>query len=709
MRYRGVLSGSVLVLFAMAPAWADTAPAPGSVREQASVSLVEVPVTVVDRDGKPVRGLTAADFDVRDDGKPVSIQGVDTTEFSTYKAEKAVHENVTVSAAARRRFLLLFDLSYSTPARITQIRDAARKFVLEQMGPEDLAAVATYSVDHGLNLIASFTPDRSQLATAVQTLGYANEAEKSPDPLRFTLVNIDITPSGQQIAGSSGGGRGRIDVEAEIRQLAAGARRNDDAYRRGRVTQLLQSFGSLAKALDSVQGRKQIILFSQGFDIRLLQGNALDTAASNEQSEAAARGLTWTVDSQARFGNTGLQSSLNGVLDLFKRSDCVVHTVDLSGISAPNDQSSDPSGGNGKGALFAIADGTGGVLFENANDFTGQLDRLLEEESLVYVLTFSPKLTGHPDQYHPLKVAVKRSGVRVSARAGYYEPKTFQARSAVEKTFTAADVIASEIPMTAIATDVLAQTFAGKSGPETMVQVHVPASALAAPAKSGKLPIEIYSYAFDASSGRVADFSTENATLDFSQVRSKLESGGLRWFAPLKLPPGTYRLKSLVRNGETGEMGFSAQDLVVPDFSQKKPYLVAPLAVGGVDGLVLRARSSRAGSGESFPYIVGSDPFLPDPRPAVARDQEMKICLYTYGFGDTSQLRLGGQLLDPDGKPMGTANISLLGRSAPDELGRSTYLLGFKAAGLAPGRYQLRVVAQNAETARQAVMPIDVR
>ncbi len=699
---RGLLTVAVLAAISI-PA-ARAAGRGGAVREQASVSLVEVPVTVVDRDGKPVRGLTAADFDVRDDGKEVAIQGVDMTEFSAVRPGQAVHETATVTAAARRRFFLLFDLSYSNPARITRIRDAARKFVLEQMGPDDLGAVATYDADHGVKLVVTFTPDRAQLAAAVQTLGFANETEKSPDPLRFTLLNVDITPSGQQISGAPAG---RMDVESEIRQVAAEAKRNDDSYRRGRVTQLLQSLGTLAKALDSVEGRKQVLYFSQGFDMRLLQGNSQDTQTSQEQSEAAARGLVWTVDSQERFGNTGLQSGLNDVLDLFKRSDCVVHTVDLSGLEAGNDVATDPGGGAGKGALFAIADGTGGELFENANDFTGQLDKLLEEESLVYVLSFSPTPTGHPNKFHALKVRVKRSGLRLSARAGYYEPKPFQGSSTVEKNLSAADVIASEIPVREISSAVLAQSFAGKNGPETTIQVRVPASDLLAQGKSGKLPIEIYSYAFD-STGKVADFATESAMLDVAQVRSKIESGGLRWFAPLKLAPGTYRLRSLVRDSETGAMGFTAEDLVVPDFSRKGAYLVAPLAVGSIGGLVLRGRSSHAGEGTGFPYVVGGDPFLPETHPSVGRDQELKICVYAYGFG-AGDLRLGGELLDDEGKPLGAAPLSLLGHSHPDELGRSTYLLGFKPGAIPPGNYRIRVVAQNGETARQGVMPVEVR
>ena len=707
MRARLLFAAVLVSLAAAGPLSA----ASGAVHEHAGVTLIEVPVTVIDHDGKPVRGLTAADFDVRDEGKSVTIQAVDVTEFASARPgapPAAAPSAAPVEAVARRRFVLLFDLSFSTPSRINRIRDAARKFVTQQLGPDDLAAVATYSVDHGFNLVVTFTPDRAQLASAVETLGFINATEKSPDPLQLTnRVPNEWAKSGENEV-QVGGKMSDVAME-NMRDFARMYRTSDNAYRTGRVTELLGSFGSLARALDAVEGRKQVIFFSQGFDIRLLQGNSQDTATTTEQNENAAHGAIWNIDSQARFGSSSLQTSLNTVLDLFKRSDCVIHSVDLSGITAGADEN-DPSNGSGQATLFAIAEGTGGELFKNANDFAGELDKLLEEQSIIYVITFSPKLTGHPNEFHNLKVKVKRSGVRVSARAGYYEPKPFSTSTLVEKNLSAADVIASEIPVHDVPTSVSAQAFAAADSAIAMVQIQVPAAQLLSAAKNGKLPLEIYAYAFDAS-GRVADFSTQKAVLDVAQVKGRLEAGGLRYFAQLKVPAGVFRVRTLVREGDAGSMGFSATDVTVPDFSKKTPYLVEPLSVGSGDGLVLHGKSARGGDAEGFPYMAGANPFLPDSPPAAAAGKPLKLCLFAYSMGDPAQVRIGGQLLDGAGKPIGDAKLSLIGHSNPDPLGKATYLLAWSPEGITPGRYQIRILVQDPSSgsARQATTPVEVR
>ncbi len=85
----------------------------GRVRETAEVSLVEVPVRVLDRQGRPVEGLTAADFTLTDDGQRQEILGFDVIDV----AEKMAPDAAPLPPAARRRFLtcVVEELSRGVP------------------------------------------------------------------------------------------------------------------------------------------------------------------------------------------------------------------------------------------------------------------------------------------------------------------------------------------------------------------------------------------------------------------------------------------------------------------------------------------------------------------------------------------------------------------------------------------------------------------
>ena len=123
--------------------------------DTSQVLAVEVPVNVTGRDGQPVRGLKATDFEVFDEGSAQPITGFDVVDLDLLGAGEAGAAPGTPSASAgagpvasrqleasaRRHFLLLFDLSFSNPIAILKARLAAREFLLNSLKPSDLAAV----------------------------------------------------------------------------------------------------------------------------------------------------------------------------------------------------------------------------------------------------------------------------------------------------------------------------------------------------------------------------------------------------------------------------------------------------------------------------------------------------------------------------------------------------------------------------------------
>lgn len=173
--------------------------------EKTSVIAVEVPVNVVDRSGHPIRGLEAKDFEIQDEGKARPITDFEVIDLTatTTSATAGGAADAGLPPPLRRYFLLLFDISFSNPAAVLRARTAAKDLVLQHLHPSDLVAVATYSLETGPRLVLTFTPDRAQIAHAVESLGF--DRSSRVDPLRFLISTPSAADQADQAADVSQG------------------------------------------------------------------------------------------------------------------------------------------------------------------------------------------------------------------------------------------------------------------------------------------------------------------------------------------------------------------------------------------------------------------------------------------------------------------------------------------------------------------------
>src|SRR5436305_2501622 len=225
-------------------------------RETVNVNVVEVPVSVVDSSGNPVRGLTAANFEVYDGGKKQTITSFDKIDFQSNETANAISP---LNPAARRSFLLLFDLGFSSPKSLARAQDAARNFVKTAVQPRDLVGVGTIENEHGFHLLAAFTTDRDLIDSAIAD----PRAFRGNDPLQIAnktlpaeltyvaLPNgIDPRPVSQY----------RVDMElvaaVEIPERQQMLGKNNEQYVRSNVERQVDYLGALAKMLRTVPGRK---------------------------------------------------------------------------------------------------------------------------------------------------------------------------------------------------------------------------------------------------------------------------------------------------------------------------------------------------------------------------------------------------------------------------------------------------------------------
>ena len=113
---------------------------------EVEVVLIEIPVYVVGKDGNPVLDLKAEDFVLKEDGKQQKI-----THFALIQNDSPEIQSLARRfPAARRQFFLLFDLSFASPRGILRAREAGLKFVKDNILPNDLVAVGSSTITHGI-------------------------------------------------------------------------------------------------------------------------------------------------------------------------------------------------------------------------------------------------------------------------------------------------------------------------------------------------------------------------------------------------------------------------------------------------------------------------------------------------------------------------------------------------------------------------------
>src|SRR5580765_2849144 len=116
---RSIFLGAALVLTRVS-AWAQAPSSPG-VRETAAATVIEIPVTVVGKDGRPVTGLTAADFELLDDGKRQTISSGGVSDPGRPPPpDPAAPAAEPIPPSARRLWLRVFDLSYASASGLVR-------------------------------------------------------------------------------------------------------------------------------------------------------------------------------------------------------------------------------------------------------------------------------------------------------------------------------------------------------------------------------------------------------------------------------------------------------------------------------------------------------------------------------------------------------------------------------------------------------------
>lgn len=668
--------------------------------ESADVVAVEVPVQVL-KDGEPVRGLTAADFEIYEGRRKLPLTGFEVLDLTAVPAAAPAAPAATLRQApppsARRHFVLLFDLTFTTSSSLVKARKAAKDLLSSGLHPTDLVAVATYSTSRGPELLLGFSSDRRQAEAALDRLGVVDRAA---DPLRLVLPpSVAVGGAvrdggGHREATSDGGGGGGGGADPNLMLNAASERASFDVQQRD-VAAFSRAVGGFAKLMGSIHGRKYVVFLSEGFNNRLLLGSD-DDSEIQTMNEASASGQFWKVNSDVRYGNTKLSGDIEKMIEELRRADCVVQSVDPAGLRAFGGENG-VKPASGQDSLFAIANGTGGEMYNNFNDLSVAMKEMLKRTSVTYVLSYQPEGVKHDGTYRKLRVELKNAprGTRVVYRPGYYAPLPFNQQTHLEKMLDAAGRVVNGEEGGTIATSVLAASFAAPGDKAYVpVLIEVDGKSLLATRQGNVLPLEIYTYAMDAA-GTVRDYFAKTIGLDLAKVEPVLQKSGIKFYGDLSLPPGSYSLRVLVRNGATGALSARVVPVAVPVFSQPSTVLLQTFFPEAPGRWLIVRKTNEAPKDIPYPFQMRSEPYVPAARPVLLPGTATRVSLIGYHLGP-GVLKAGSRVLRADGQEAGEGEIRLAPRQSgaagePDRLEAT-----FRPPALQPGEYLLLLTLTDA-------------
>ena len=493
---------------------------------RATTNIVQTDVTVLDKDNKPVHGLTIDDFELYEDGEPLEILGfAEVTIPDADDAPAWMRESTpdVRSAVNGRVLLFLLDdaqVPYSmTPGagfvhpdeRIAAVKRIAEQF-LNRMGPDDLAAVICV---YDKRCDQDFTSDRTRLRTAIG----------------------NFTPKGVQ---------GVRDQSPSAQKISAG------------MTE------SIAKLLEGQASRRRSLIYIS--------------------PRLPMRPAIWPPPSDGA-GNPGMSMEDIQVLATFQasmRSGITVYGVNPNSLLSLKDAlPDDPDAPESDRVVRftapprSLSAETGGFNISLPGDFAEGVTQIFRETGSYYMLGYEPpekKDTGYNmvGGLRELEVRVKREGLTVKGHRGYIAMPPPKAPKNPPAESTSA--LAGVLPKTDLPLRVAVSPFAVPGHPEATVAITL---GISEPVNDAQVRdyIDVQVRAFTQGGKELA------ATRDRVDARLASSRSGnslTEIVSELRLKPGVYEIRASAFSERMQTSGSVYTDVEIPDFAK------TPLALSGV-------------------------------------------------------------------------------------------------------------------------------
>ena len=523
-----------------------TDPAPRQKVLHVSTQLVQVNVIVDDKHGQPISGLTRGDFKILDEGEPQPIRIFRVEQSTAQTAPNPLPPGIFSNSIERQTggspavTVILLDGLNTSWADQASARRGVLKF-LQQIHPTD--RVALYALGTQLRVLHDFTSDSTPLVEALRHFRGHNGNE-----LASSLADdADNPPQWSQDVGQSIGENAPV-VATSLQAWLIETNNLEAEYEMNqRIEMTMSALTAIAQHLQGVPGRKNLVWVSgafpllRGFDLLMQNGDFSTGSTYGAEISRAAQALNdvnlaiYPVDARGLMPDPSFNPAQKKIPNHLP--------VHLDDNFSTMDQ---------------FAQRTGGRAFYNSNDIQGSIRTVLEDSRLTYLLGYYPNHGKWDGEYRKIKVTVDRPDLRLQYRNGYSAvPEEPPAPSIAQKALDAA--VLSPLDATALACVVKPVALETPPGQPPSVEMQYwidPANITLAPdGNQWQVHITMVVEEVGPKGESLKGVSHQlNFNLNSANRKDFLVSG-LRYNEPLPIVPHAERIRVVVRDDPSGDLG----------------------------------------------------------------------------------------------------------------------------------------------------------
>jgi VWFA-related protein len=600
-----------------------------------NVRLSVQTVTVKDKDGKSIEGLTAKDFVVTEDGEAQSVAFVEFQRLppprssgqislgeatpeapaatTTPPPARPAAESVTDAKIAagppgdikyrnKRLIVLYFEMNALQPPDLLRAYDGAIKYVKTQMSPADLIAVMAHQ-GGAVKVRQDFTDNKEQLQEVIQTTVFGED--KDGDGIPDTL--------------EEGTAFGQDDAEFSIL--------NTD-----RNLSALQTAVGMLRPLPE---QKSLVYFSSGIRLNGVDNQAQLRATTNAalRSNVAlfpvdARGLV----ADAPLGDATRRSP--GGLAMFNGQ--------MAGQQIARFQQSQDT-------LYSLAKDTGGKPMLDNNDLSAGIVQAAEAVQSYYILGFYSTHTALDGKFRKVKVTLNAaSGVQnaeIVTRAGYFGDKEFAKFNEADKERQLEDALMLDNPITDIPIAMEVNYFQlNRAEYFVPVSVKIPGSEIAMARRRGaqRALIDFIGEVKDEYGITIQNFRDKYDPKLTDEIVAQLSKRPIQFDTGFTLLPGKYVVKFLARDAETGRIGTFQTSFEIPNLMKEEKRIpistvvLSSQRIPMTEALYTVQKTDAQKNVAANPLVYEGQKLFPSVTRVFSKQRDMYVFLQAYERGATT-------------------------------------------------------------------------